>query len=159
MKRLAIVLVALPLSCALAEPTPRGHACDVHIGDTVYHLPVAAYLMSAGPCNVTTNHVAAHFSLILPGLDPASDDPAEVANWGKGTGWHRELHILVEYIKDYNFASQQQLIDDAFAVSEEAMATTNNTLLRIPNQLRNFRTSNILIERYMKHCRMGAESM
>ena len=56
------------------------------------------------------------FSLILPDLAPSTSDPAEVATWGTGTGFHKELHILVEY--GMNYISQEQQFENAFSQSE-----------------------------------------
>lgn len=56
------------------------------------------------------------FSLILPDLTPSTSDPYEVAKWGTGTGFHKQLHISVEY--GMNYISQEQALENAFAQSQ-----------------------------------------
>jgi len=93
------------------------HYREVYFGNVVYRLPVTKYSIGISPYNVTRDHASFGFSLILPDLSRLSSDPTEVATWGKGTGWHRELHILVEYGRD--FISQQKKLDWAFDSSEQ----------------------------------------
>ena len=68
------------------------------------------------PYSAKSDQAAFGFSLILPNLAPSTTDPAEAAQWGMGTGWHRELHILMQYGVDT--ASQQKIADGTFKVRD-----------------------------------------
>jgi hypothetical protein len=53
----------------------------------------------------------AETNAVLPDVTPASDDPAEAAKWGKGTGWRRQIFGLVEY--GQNFIPEEQMLENA----------------------------------------------
>lgn len=85
---------------------------EVSFGGTVYHLPVKKYRIWVQQYDRTRDHAAFGFSTILPDLSPATSDPDEVATWGKGKGWRKEMPILVEY--GWNFITQAEAIENAF---------------------------------------------
>jgi hypothetical protein len=116
--------------------------CDIHLGDTVYHLPVAEYSIGAGPCDEATNHAVINFSLILPDLEPVTANPSEAAQWGKGTGFHRELHILVEYYR--NFISQTKMIDEAFEDSVRSKISDQQYVASHPESATKFANKHYL---------------
>jgi hypothetical protein len=103
---------------AQSEP-PAGYR-DVRFGPTVYRIPYEKYHVGIQPYDPQRDHAALVFSLILPDLAPSTSDPAEVATWGKGTGFHKELHILVEFGQDY--ISQEQQFQNAFEDSARMKA-------------------------------------
>ena len=105
------LLNEVELDIAQSSPGYR----DVQLGPNVFHVPYQQY--HVGVPTGQPQYPALAFSLILPELAPITSDPAEVATWGKGTGWHRELHILVQYY--VNYISQQQQFDNAFQRSAE----------------------------------------
>lgn len=93
---------------------------DVRFGETIYRIPVAKYRIWSKPYATANDPPTFGFSLILPDLAPVTSDPAEVATWGKGTGWHRELHVLVQYWRDY--ITQQKMLENAFNDSKRMKA-------------------------------------
>jgi len=101
-------------STPLAKPG-GGDFVDVAFGKTIYHLPVKLYRIGTQAYDKENDHAGFGFSAILPDVAPASSDLAEVATWGMGTGWHRELHVLVEYGRE--FITQEKTLENAFADS------------------------------------------
>ena len=85
---------------------------DVWFGRTLYRLPVRKYWIWVQQYNAERDHAAFGFDALVPDATPMADDPAEVAVWGKGQGWHRNLHVMVEYGK--NLISQSQMLRNAF---------------------------------------------
>ena len=81
-----------------------------------YRLPVKKYNMWVQPYSAKTDQAAFGFDLILPNLAPFPTDPAETAKWPTGTGWHKDLHILMQY-EDGELISQQQMADLDFKES------------------------------------------
>ena len=77
-----------------------------------YRLPVRQYHMWAQPYNAKTGLAAFGFSLILPDLLPSTTDAAEAAKWGRGTGWHKELSVFLQY--GVNTISQQAMANNYF---------------------------------------------
>ena len=126
----AVALVGLARSDraqGASTPPPPGYQ-DVQFGPTVYRIPYEKYNVGIQPYDPARDHAAFFFSLILPDLAPSTSDPAEVASWGTGTGWHRQLHILVEYGRDY--ISQQQQMLNAFSQSESMKKMTEDDARR-----------------------------
>ncbi|MDR3466573.1 MAG: hypothetical protein P4M07_11570 [Xanthobacteraceae bacterium] len=93
---------------------------DVQFGDTTYRLPVSKYMIGITPYDKERNHAAFTFDAILPDVTPASDDPEEVAKWGKGKGWFRQIHGLIEYGR--NFITQERMAEEAFKYSQSLKA-------------------------------------
>ncbi len=109
---------------ALAQsPTYR----DVQFGEKTYHLPAVGYRMWVQSYDKVREHAAFGFSAIAPAIAPATSDPEEAATWGKGTGWHRQIQILVEY--GNTFVSQQKQIENAFD-NTESMRRAEDSLQR-----------------------------
>ena len=105
---IAIVFTTATQSQALAQTQSF---TDVDFGPVRYHLPVQTYRMWAQKYDPKKDRAAFGFSAIAPNVDPASSDPNESASWGRGTGWHKEIHILFEY--GYRFETAQQSFDRA----------------------------------------------
>ena len=82
-----------------------------------YRLPVKKYNMWVQPYSAKTDQAAFGFDLILPNLAPFPTDPAETAKWPTGTGWHKDLHILMQY-EDAELISQQKMADLDFKESD-----------------------------------------
>ena len=97
---------------------------DVQFGGKTYHLPAVEYRMWVQPYDKVREHAAFGFSAIAPTIAPATSDPEEAATWGKGTGWHREIHILVEY--GNSFVSQQKQIENVFGQTESMRRLEDN---------------------------------
>lgn len=85
---------------------------DVQFGDTIYRLPVDKYRIGITPFDKERDYAAFIFDAVAPDLTPPSDDPEEVAKWGKGKGRFRNLHGLVEY--GWNVQTQQKQLEDSF---------------------------------------------
>ncbi|WP_237482529.1 hypothetical protein [Lichenibacterium dinghuense] len=84
---------------------------DVYFGNVRYHLPVQTYRMWVQKYDAMKDRAAFGFSVIAPNIDPASSDPNESVNWGRGTGWHKEVHILFEY--GHSLVTAQQSFEHA----------------------------------------------
>ncbi len=82
-----------------------------------YRLPVRKYNMWVQPYSAKTDQAAFGFDLILPNMAPSPTDPAETAQWGMGTGWHRQLHVFMQY-EDAELISQQKMADLDFKESD-----------------------------------------
>jgi hypothetical protein len=87
-------------------------AITLQLGSETFHIP-ETYVSKSHNNSLT-------FGLILPDLAPASSDPNEAATWGKGTGWHKLLHVLVQHYVP--FISQQKIFEDALDDSERMKA-------------------------------------
>jgi hypothetical protein len=93
-----------------------GGAHDVQLGPETYRIP-DAYGVSVRQRQA--DYAAMTLDLVLPDLAPASSDPAETSHWGNGTGWHKQMHILVEYSsKPSNPDFQQRMLNHAFDDAE-----------------------------------------
>ena len=105
---IAIVFTIATQNQALAQTQSF---TEVDFGSVRYHLPAETYRIWAQKYDPKKDRAAFGFSAIAPNVDPASADPNESANWGRGTGWHKEIHILFEY--GYIFGTAQQSFDRA----------------------------------------------
>ncbi|MFG1478830.1 hypothetical protein V5F53_09195 [Xanthobacter sp. V4C-4] len=94
---------------------------DVWFGRTLYRLPVRKYWIWVQQYNAERDYAAFGFDALVPDATPMADDPAEVAVWGKGQGWHRNLHVMVEYGR--NLISQSQILENAFNDNNEMKIT------------------------------------
>jgi len=86
------------------------------LGNTRYNLPIEKYRIWIQPHDKTSDHAAFGFDAILPDVAPATSDLTEAKTWGTGTGWHRDVHVLVEYGR--NFISQKQQFENAIQQSQ-----------------------------------------
>ncbi len=130
--------IACADECVVTLAQSQGYT-DVLFGSERYHLPAANYRMWVQNYDKDRDHAAFGFSAILPDIAPATTNPAEAATWGTGTGWHREIHVLVEYGR--NFIAQEQQLDNAFAFAEklksmENKEKENNTRPMPPNAIK-----------------------
>ena len=87
----------------------------VNLGSTEYRLPVKKYGIWVKPYDKRRDHAAFGFDALLPDVSPASDDPDDAKQWGTGTGWHRQVRVLVEYGRD--FISQEQMLNNFLELS------------------------------------------
>ena len=123
LKVLALLLVLWFVQLILVGWWVRHHKQNrpeyvlLEIPGQAYRLPVKKYNMWVHPYSAKTDQAAFGFSLILPDLAPSTTDPAEAAQWGTGTGWHRELHVFMQY-EDAELISQQQMADEDFQQSD-----------------------------------------
>ena len=85
--------------------------------DQSYRIPSKEYNVFVQQYNAKNGQAAFGFDLILPDLLPSTSDPEETAQWGNGTGWHKDLHILMQYGVDT--ISQKKLMEDRFKESED----------------------------------------
>lgn len=106
------VVIAHPMLSRLNQPEYE----LLTIPGQVYRLPVRQYNMWVQPYSAKTDQAAFGFELILPNLAPSTTDPAETAQWGNGTGWHRQLHVFMQYYVDP--ISQQKMADLDFKASD-----------------------------------------
>ena len=106
------VVIAHPMLSRLNQPEYE----LLTIPGQVYRLPVRQYNMWVQPYSAKTDQAAFGFELILPNLAPSTTDPAETAQWGNGTGWHRQLHVFMQYYVDP--ISQQKMADSHFEDGE-----------------------------------------
>lgn len=123
---LAVVLIGAgePSRAQSAQSAPPPGYRDVQFGPTTYRVPYEKYRIGIQPYDPESDYAAMVFDLILPDLAPSTSDPAEVATWGRGTGWHRQLHILVEYGR--NFISEKQQFESAFSQSAEMRVSSES---------------------------------
>ncbi|MFG1480934.1 hypothetical protein V5F53_20085 [Xanthobacter sp. V4C-4] len=102
---------------------------DVWFGRTLYRLPVRKYWIWVQQYNAERDYAAFGFDALVPDATPMADDPAEVAVWGKGQGWHRNLHVMVEYGK--NLISQSQMLENAFENNNTMKYLSENTAIEL----------------------------
>ena len=117
-----VIVFAIRIEAIRAERGAQLHASDlvqdgvryrdVQFESTTYRLPVDKYRIGITPFDKERDYAAFIFDAIAPNVTPSSDDPEEVAKWGKGKGWFRNLHGLVEY--GWNVRMQQKTLEDRF---------------------------------------------
>ncbi len=100
--------------------------------DQSYRIPSKEYNVFVQQYNVKNGQAAFGFDLILPDLLPSTSDPEETAQWGNGTGWHKDLHILMQYGVDT--IDQESLMNFYFKDSEDF----KNTKIKIKTTTKTF---------------------